>query len=329
MESTGGYISSYRTSRQTIAILLGIFVEVIPVDQVKRILDVILRASKSDAEDGKSKDALDTLCCLAEVLLVKGRNIANSYAVLPDILSALLRGSGNAHLETAKTCHNACLLIAQGIKACLCLPEDGVISESSVIKVLKGEMYDTSWHVRETVMMCLSGFMVGNWTSLSLDDRKICKEVFTQGFLDLKPEIQQLARVGLIAYLSHKTPTELKSFAEAYCRNSDKFLLLEKRRKKEGNGDASSDKVDQKLTTTVMMMSCLVLCFPYDMPSFMPQLVCSLVRHKASHSLKDTVSQTVLEFKRTHQDRWEEFKTYFSADQLDSLINASHVSYCN
>ena len=101
------------------------------------------------------------------------------------------------------------------------------------------------------------------------------------------------------------------------------------RRKKEGNGDASSDKVDQKLTTTVMMMSCLVLCFPYDMPSFMPQLVCSLVRHKASHSLKDTVSQTVLEFKRTHQDRWEEFKTYFSADQLDSLINASHVSYCN
>ena len=123
----------------------------------------------------------------------------------------------------------------------------------------------------------------------------------------------------------------MKIIADAYCRNSDKYVLLEKRKKRENGGNSSADIVstDAKFTTMVNMMSCLVLAFPYDLPSFLPQLVSCLVRHKNSQSLKDAINKTVLEFKRTHQDRWSEFKESFSSEQLDALINASQVSYCS
>ena len=149
--------------------------------------------------------------------------------------------------------------------------------------------------------------------------------------MDPKPEIQTLARAGLVGYLSSKTASELQGFAEAFVRNSDRYVALDRKKRKEAaaaKDGEEKEKLDPKFINTVMMMSCIVLSFPYDLPSYMPLLVSSLVRHAPASSLiKDIISHTVLEFKRTHQDRWEEFKTSFSRDQLDSLVSASQVSY--
>jgi len=129
----------------------------------------------------------------------------------------------------------------------------------------------------------------------------------------------------------------MQGFAEAFIRNSDRYVTLDRKKRKEAAKDkdtASSkqgeekEKMDPKFVNTVMMMSCIVLSFPYDLPSYMPLLVSSLVRHAPASSLiKDIISHTVLEFKRTHQDRWDEYKAAFSRDQLDSLVSASQVSY--
>eukprot|EP00605_Chrysophyceae_sp_TOSAG23-4_P000346 GSChrysophyteH1.ASY1.ANO1.393.1 assembled CDS len=326
MSKSGCYISAYRTSRSIISHIIGLFADAIHLDTFSPIIESILTACDHSSER-TSRDALDILCSLSDVLLLRCRHLEYVYSILPTLLPSLLSGSGNANIETAKNCHDACLLVCQSVKVSL---QKETSPCYKIIEKLRDGKNSSSWHVRETIMLSLAAFMANNWAALSLDDRKHCKDIFSEGILDPKPEIQQLARVGLVTYLSHKTPNELKGLSEAFCRNSDKYLLLEKRRKKE-NGDesAGTDKVDPKFTNTIMMMSCLVLCSPYDMPSYLPQLVYSLVRHKLTHSLKDTVSQTVLEFKRTHQDRWEEFKGSFSADQLDSLLNASHVSYCS
>ena len=77
----------------------------------------------------------------------------------------------------------------------------------------------------------------------------------------------------------------------------------------------------------VNMMCCIVKAAPYDLPDYVPHLLACLVRHASTPLLKEPISKTVLEFKRTHQDRWTEFKEMFSAEQLDSLVGATHLSY--
>ncbi len=46
--------------------------------------------------------------------------------------------------------------------------------------------------------------------------------MFAQGLDDTKPEVQQLAQVGMVAYLAaYKTVPELASIAAVYVKNSD------------------------------------------------------------------------------------------------------------
>jgi hypothetical protein len=94
-----------------------------------------------------------------------------------------------------------------------------------------------------------------------------------------------------------------------------------------GGGGDGGVKVDPKHQNTVLMMSCVILATPYDLPSYVPALVTSFVRHAAFPTLKDPVTRTVQLFKRTHQDRWEEFKRAFSTDQLDELQGTGAAHY--
>lgn len=75
------------------------------------------------------------------------------------------------------------------------------------------------------------------------------------------------------------------------------------------------------------MVCCLVLSLPYDLPAFGPALVAALVQHSDTPGLSQVVKKTVLDFKRTHQDRWQEFKGRFSTEALADISGASDISY--
>ena len=343
-------IRSYRSSRLIVARIYGLLVDCSSPHDIESMFKAILASAAqaklqedSDEKGSESKtagtaiddvektsrNALELACNIVQVTLQTCINIEYVRHIQSIFLKALLIGAGNAHTETAKTCHDACLLICQAYTTSFRDPNaTNPDSIARLVDALSAQVKHSSWHVRETVILCLGALMVNAWSLLTGDERKSCKDLFSDAFSDLKPEIQNLARLGLVGYLSNKTPSELKSFAEAYCRNSDKYVLLEKKRKLESkNGDVQNEKLDPKFFSTVMMMSCIILSFPYDLPSFMPALVTALVRHAALPALKDPISRTILEFKRTHQDRWEEFKIFFTRDQLDSLVSASRISY--
>ena len=42
---------------------------------------------------------------------------------------------------------------------------------------------------------------------------------------------------------------------------------------------AATTKPDKTYTTTILMMSCLIQALPYDLPTFVPALVTSFVKH--------------------------------------------------
>ena len=127
--------------------------------------------------------------------------------------------------------------------------------------------------------------------------------------LDSKPEVQSLAKAGMTSYLVYKPIDELNSLATIYIKNCNAIAEREKRRKKSdpqntgGGGGNGGDKPDKTTIITIMMAACMVLSFPYDLPSFTPLLLTTLTRHVASPLLKDTVIKAIQDFKRTHQDR--------------------------
>jgi proteasome activator subunit 4 len=87
------------------------------------------------------------------------------------------------------------------------------------------------------------------------------------------------------------------------------------------------EKPDSVYLITVMMSSCVLLSYPYDLPPFVPALLSSFVRHVANPALRDVVMRTVQEFKRTHQDRWSDFKKHFTHEQLDDIQGAGAAHY--
>ena len=203
-------ISGYRTSRTVMSsiicsqLLAGTAAEA-PV-LTKSLLDVCVseeeraKISKAAAEggsmdlDGESKgndeekekdnrwkNALDTAHSVASLVVQTVYSSAHANAVLPGLLSVLLSGSGHSDLETAKRCHLGCLLISQSV---LVLDRDAPGNAEVLgryIDIIAAQADHSSWHVRETVMMCLCAFMLNNWAVLSADEKKRCKDVFASG----------------------------------------------------------------------------------------------------------------------------------------------------
>lgn len=111
------------------------------------------------------------------------------------------------------------------------------------------------------------------------------------------------------------------------------LTFFSEKKKRKAQKDTSStaynatEKPDPVYSTTIHMMACLIMSSPYDLPSYMPNLVSSLVRHITNTSLKDTITKTIQMFKMSHQDRWEEFKLKFSREQLEDLQGAGAAHY--
>lgn len=144
---------------------------------------------------------------------------------------------------------------------------------------------------------------------------------------DSKPEIVAIAQSGMVAYLTKKNMMELATIAAAYIKNSDALAAKEQKKKKEAKGEKDKEKPDKFYINTVKMVACLILSFPYDLPQFMPALISSLAKHNNVISVSETVSKCVQDFKRTHSDRWEEYKLTFTQDQLNDMAGTGIASY--
>jgi len=162
---------------------------------------------------------------------------------------------------------------------------------------------------------------------LTVDEKKQVRDIFTAAFHDSHPEVQMLAQAGMVIYLLGKPMGEIEKLAGAYEKNCTVLADRERRRKKAAGESGSVAAPDKNHVVTVMMASCLILSFPYDVPSFVPSLLVALIRHATNTHLKATVVKCVQDFKRTHQDRWAEFKTKFSSMQLEDLQGAGAATY--
>uniref|UniRef100_A0A8C4NC58 Proteasome activator complex subunit 4 C-terminal domain-containing protein n=1 Tax=Eptatretus burgeri TaxID=7764 RepID=A0A8C4NC58_EPTBU len=81
----------------------------------------------------------------------------------------------------------------------------------------------------------------------------------------------------------------------------------------------------------VLGLSACVLSSPYDVPTWMPQLLMDLSQHlNDPQPIEMTVKKTLTNFRRTHHDNWQEHKQRFTDDQLviltDLLVSPSYYA---
>lgn len=87
----------------------------------------------------------------------------------------------------------------------------------------------------------------------------------------------------------------------------------------------------EKLVTLhsgILGASALLAAFPYEVPDWMPSLICETVAQHTDDPVPilTTVRKAAADFKRTHQDTWTEDQHRFDSDQLQEVSFASeHV----
>jgi proteasome activator subunit 4 len=70
----------------------------------------------------------------------------------------------------------------------------------------------------------------------------------------------------------------------------------------------------------VLGASACVLSSPYGVPEWMPDMLQTLARWAGEPSpVKETVQRTFSEFKKTHQDTWQQTKAAFTSEQWDNI----------
>jgi proteasome activator subunit 4 len=74
----------------------------------------------------------------------------------------------------------------------------------------------------------------------------------------------------------------------------------------------------------VIGLAALVRSSPYAVPPWLPAVLDQLVQHANDpFPVNKEVQATVAEFKRTHQDRWEECVLAFTEEQLSRILDNS------
>mmetsp|Transcript_16918 Transcript_16918/g.25509 ORF Transcript_16918/g.25509 Transcript_16918/m.25509 type:complete len:939 (+) Transcript_16918:3165-5981(+) len=289
--------------------------------------DVI--APQEEADD-KWKLSCDTACRWLGVLL-ETTMVSRYDRITCVLLNAAIEGCGHSEVEFSKSCHRMCLQTAQTVKYGIrtCRPDNDSGSDClfGILTAFLSHASHSSIHVRETVILCLGILLSNNYPVMTVPEKKMCKDAFAEGFHDPKPEVQVLSVAAMTTYLCTKTIDDLNALAASYIKNSDILAARERKKRKQNKEGGSNDKPEKIYVSTIKMSACMILLFPYDLPEYMPALLTSFVRHATTQSVKETVVRTIQDFKRTHQDRWDEFKLHFSHDQLDDLQGAGAAHY--
>lgn len=220
------------------------------------------------------KNTAETVCLLVSCGIQRLPMWRVSVAMRSLTLSALLSAGSmtSSALETARMCHGTCMLVT-GASVRTFNPSIPSSFNSSIPEDLCAQLLQlfdaqskdptVSLHSKETLVKCTALLMGDNWFCLSNDERKVCKDIFARGLDDPKPEVQQLAQAGMIAYLSYKSVSELASIAAIYTKNSDiladRFVLC-----------SASPSVCMYVCTAIMMMHSKLALHPSIDPSINP-----------------------------------------------------------
>uniref|UniRef100_A0A8D3A4C1 Proteasome activator subunit 4 n=1 Tax=Scophthalmus maximus TaxID=52904 RepID=A0A8D3A4C1_SCOMX len=207
-------------------------------------------------------------------------------------------------------------------KTCLSLMSQGLLYPEQIPMVLSALQEiagSSSWHARYTVLTYLQIMAFYNLFTFMSDQKAVSdvRSLVIRLLEDEQLEVREMAATTLSGFLQCNflsMDALMQAHFEALCKTS-----LPKKRKRElcsiGDTIPSADLVRRH--AGVLGLSACILSSPYDVPTWMPQLLMDLSAHlNDTQPIEMTVKKTLSNFRRTHHDNWQQHKQQFTDDQL-------------
>lgn len=207
-------------------------------------------------------------------------------------------------------------------KTCLSLMSQGLLYTEQipmVLCVLQEIAGSNSWHARYSVLTYLQIMVFYNlFTVMSNQDAVNSVRGLVMKLLeDEQLEVREMAATTLSGFLQCNflsMDDPMQAHFEALC----KTRLPKKRKRELGSMVDTIPSADLvRRHAGVLGLSACILSSPYDVPTWMPQLLMDLSAHlNDTQPIEMTVKKTLSNFRRTHHDNWQQHKQQFTDDQL-------------
>uniref|UniRef100_A0A8C1GZZ4 Proteasome activator subunit 4b n=1 Tax=Cyprinus carpio TaxID=7962 RepID=A0A8C1GZZ4_CYPCA len=215
-------------------------------------------------------------------------------------------------------------------KTCLSLMSQGLLYPEQipmVLKVLHEIAGSSSWHARFSVLTYLQIMVFYNLFTILSNEQAVqdVRALVIRLLEDEQLEVREMAATTLSGFLQCNflaMDASMQTHFEALCKTK-----LPKKRKRGSVVDTipSVGMITQDLVRRhagVLGLSACILSSPYDVPTWMPQLLMDLSAHlNDTQPIEMTVKKTLSNFRRTHHDNWLEHKQQFTDDQLVVLTD--------
>ncbi|KAG2196811.1 hypothetical protein INT47_002738 [Mucor saturninus] len=192
----------------------------------------------------------------------------------------------------------------------------------------------TSWHIRIRALPVLQIFFFKHLFVMSSDQLIRIMEVIGQMLMDTQIEVRQLASVTLGGLVRCSQRDAIQSLLTQFSEKIRVRIPKRKRDKVTGKNVEPAGFAEAVLRkhAGVLGISCLINAFPYEVPEWMPVILCQLAdcMSDPAAEIQATIRKTFSDFRRTHSDTWHEDMYKFDEDQLsllsDMLISPSYYA---
>ncbi|OWZ22781.1 hypothetical protein PHMEG_0002453 [Phytophthora megakarya] len=262
-------------------------------------------------------------------------------ATLTDLLPVALLSQGHPKTEVAVQAKNVTDAVSLSLRLYF-VPQDitGEHQLTQLLDLLKRLSTSRTWKTRGAVLRFSMTFAFFHWVFFSSDVKEQVHAFVCSFLTDEQREVQAMAKFALRGLLHNEQSATVEAMSIRLTETAEqsrvKFPKLKRRYerlKTEGATDEELQQVQErvkkleaKMMESVLSLSAIVLAFPHDVPPFVPPIFEELGRFlymkRSSNTisfLEKDVKETLLEFKRTHQDNWLETKAQFSQAQLDVI----------
>mmetsp|Transcript_20084 Transcript_20084/g.64015 ORF Transcript_20084/g.64015 Transcript_20084/m.64015 type:complete len:547 (-) Transcript_20084:339-1979(-) len=266
---------------------------------------VVLLEPEDEAERASARAARMVALACVRGCVRHGR----PQALLPyseQLLRASLATAASINDPDLSNAGRACaVLLAQ-----LPLLEAGLLVP--LLALLKDLSASPSWHLRGCLLPPLKYLTyLGQFAPPSLQPppQEAIQALLLQLLVDPQLEVREAAMPVVAGYVRLYGPHARRRLL-AWADN-----ILKKRK----NGGAPL----AQRHGGVLGLAALVALAPYDVPSWLPEVLERLARHaQQPQPIKAAVSRVFADFKRTHQDNWAASRKQLTPEQLEMLADA-------
>ncbi|KAI8373532.1 hypothetical protein EDC96DRAFT_498664 [Choanephora cucurbitarum] len=192
----------------------------------------------------------------------------------------------------------------------------------------------TNWHIRIRALPVLQIFFFKNLFMLDSNQLLRIMNVISQMLLDTQIEVRQLASITLGGLVRCSQRDAIQSLLAQFLSQIQIKLPKRQRDKLTGKNIEPAGFANAVLQkhAGVLGISCLINAFPYEVPEWMPSVLCQLAEciSDPAAEIQATIRKTFSDFRRTHTDTWHEDMLKFDEDQLsvmsDMLISPSYYA---